>query len=149
MRVTSALLLVIAGCSIEAPSPTAIPTPTPTFRPGLEPPAQTWIGVWARAGTVPPQEMSLEVDGQAWSFFVVTEGDGGGGGVTSFTLSDTSSVRLVAVADCHVFASFEANPGRMYGIRFEEDGSVSVQELDGIEAGPSLGEREGGPTDCD
>ena len=151
MRAMLAFLLVVAGCSTASPSPTAISSPTPTpaptwsFRPGLTPaPAETRFGVYIPPSSIPPQELSLEVDGQAWSIFVVAEG---GHGVTSRVLSETSSVRLVGVADCRVYATFEANPGRAYGIRFEEDGSVSVEEPGGLEDGPSMGERD--PTDCE
>jgi hypothetical protein len=93
---------------------------------------------------VPPQEMSLEVDGHAWAITVV-----GGAGVISPILSETSSVRLVGVGDCRVYAAFDANPGRFYSIRFAHDGSVSIAEVEDMEAGPGLNERDGGPTDCE
>jgi hypothetical protein len=135
MRVAVALLLVIAGCS------TAQPRPTSDAVPGVIPPAQTWIGVLVPESWVPPQEMSLEVDGQAWSITAL-----GGAGVITPTLSDTSSVRLIGVSDCHEYAAFDANPGGAYSIRFADDGSVTVGEQDGALAmGPGLVERPGGP----
>jgi hypothetical protein len=61
------------------------------------------------ADWVPPQEMSLEVDGHAGAITVV-----GGAGVISLILSETTSVRLVGVGDCRVYAAFDANPGGFY-----------------------------------
>ena len=58
-------------------------------------------------------------------------------------------VRLVGVGDCHVYAAFDANPGGFYSIRFADDGSVSIEEVEGMEGGPGLTERDGGPTDCE
>jgi hypothetical protein len=77
--------------------------------------------------------MSLEVGGQAWSITVI-----GGAGVISPILPQTSSVRLVGVGDCHVYAAFDANPGGFYSIRFADDGSVSINEVEFMEAGPGL-----------
>jgi hypothetical protein len=138
MRVATAVLLVIGGCS------TAPPSPTSEAVPGVIPPTRTWIGVHVPADWVPPQEMSLDVDGQAWAITVV-----GGAGVISLILSETSSVRLVGVGDCRVYAAFDANPGGFYSIRFADDGSVSIDEVEDMEAGPGLNERDGGPTDCE
>lgn len=138
MRIAAAVLLLISGCS------TALSSPTSEAVPGVIPPARTWIGVHVPADWVPPQEMSLEVDGQAWSITIV-----GGAGVVSPILPETSSVRLVGVRDCHLYAAFDANPGGFYSIRFADDGSVSVDEIGDMEAGPGLTERDGGPTDCE
>jgi hypothetical protein len=138
MRIATAVLLLLSGCS------TAPPSPISEAVPGVIPPAQTWIGVHVPADWVPPQEMSLEVDGQAWSITVV-----GGAGVISPVLPETSSARLVGVGDCHVYAAFDANPGGFYSIRVADDGSVSIEEVEGMEAGPGLTERDGGPTDCE
>jgi hypothetical protein len=63
-------------------------------------------------------------------------------------LSETSSVRLVGVGDCRVYAAFDANPGGFYSIRFAHFGSVSIDEIEDMEAGPGLNERDGGPTDA-
>jgi hypothetical protein len=138
MRIAPAVLLVVSGCSI------ALPSPTSEAVPGVIPPTRTWIGVHVPADWVPPQEMSLEVDGQAWAITVV-----GGAGVISPILAETSSVRLVGAGDCHVYAAFDANPGGFYSIRFAANGSVSIEEVEDMDAGPGLTERDGGPTDCE
>ena len=70
-------------------------------------------------------------------------------GVVSAGLSEVSPVKLVGVDDCHVFAAFEATPGALYLVRFAGDGSVSIEEVADMEAGPGLVERDGGPTDCE
>lgn len=141
MRAMAALLFSLTGCSIALPTP----TPDPSAMPGIIP-AQTWITVGTPSDGVPPQEMSLELGRQAWSITV-----DGGAGVMAAVLSEVTSVRLVGVRDCHVYAAFEAAPGSNYWIRFGDDGSVSVEDATGQEqpAGPGLNEREGGPTDCE
>ena len=142
MRVVAALLLLLTGCSIALPTP----TPDPNALPGIIP-GQTWITVGTPSDGIPPQEMSLELGGQAWSITV-----DGGGGVIAAELSEVIPVRMLGVRDCHLYAALEAAPGSNYQIRFGDDGSVSVEEL-GPEveqpAGPGLVERVGGPTDCD
>lgn len=139
MRVVAALLLLLTGCSIALPTP----RPDPAAQPGLIP-TRTWVGVHVPADWVAPQEMSLEVGDQAWSITV-----GGGAGVVSPDLAEISSVKLVGVDDCHVFAAFEATPGAFYSIRFADDGSVSIEEVAGMEAGLGLVQRDGGLTDCE
>lgn len=139
MRVVAALLLVLSGCSIAHPTP----SPDPNALPGIMP-AQTWVGVHVPADWVAPQEMSLELGDQAWSITV-----NGGSGVVSRDLSEITSVRLVGVEDCHVYAAFEAAPGALYSIRFEDDGSVSVNNISFMEAGPGLVERADGLTGCE
>jgi len=139
MRALAVLLLVTSGCS------TAVPTLTPeeaALPAGSH--AQTWIGVHVPADWVPPQEMSLEIGDQAWSITV-----DGGAGVVSLDLSEISSVKLVGVDDCHVYAAFEAAPGGFHSIRFADDGSVSIGEPAFMEAGPGLVERDGSLTGCD
>jgi hypothetical protein len=134
-----AIVFLLAGCSIAL----ATPPPDPAAQPGLIP-TRTWVGLHVPADWVPPQEMSLEVGDQAWSITV-----DGGAGVVSPVLSEISSVKLVGVDDCHVFTAFEATPGAFYSIRFADDGSVSIEEVADMEAGPGLVERDGGLTDCE
>ena len=128
MRALAPLLLLLTGCSIALPTP----TPDPAAQPGVIP-TRTWVGVHVPADWVAPPEMSLEVGGQAWSITA-----DGGAGVVSPDLSEIRSVRLVGVDDCHVFAAFEATPGAFYAIRFADDGSVSIEEVAVMEAGPGL-----------
>lgn len=139
MRVVTSLLFLLTGCSIALPTP----TPDPAAQPGLIP-TRTWVGVHIPADWVAPQDMSLEVGDHAWSITV-----DGGAGVVSTDLSEISSVMLVGIDDCHVFAAFEATPGALYSIRFAADGSVSIEEVADMEAGPGLVERDGGLTDCE
>ena len=130
MRVVGALVLLLTGCSIALPTP----RPDPAAQPGPIP-TRTWVGVHVPAGWVAPQEMSLEVGDQAWSITV-----DGGAGVVSPDLSEI---------DCQILAAFEATPGAFYSIRFADDGSVSVEEVADMDAGPGLVERDGGLTDCE
>jgi hypothetical protein len=103
---------------------------------------QTWIGV---RGPTLPQELSLEIGDQAWS---VTPLDGSG--VVAADLSGATRVRLVGVSDCHVYASFDAEPGSRYAIRFSpSDPEVVVEQVEMLEMGPGLVERSDGVTDCD
>ena len=138
MRAVVVLLLALGGCSLL---PT--PSPDPDARPGVVP-GQTWVAVHTPADWVAPQELSLEVGSQAWSITV-----DGGPGVVAYDLSEDTPVRLVGVDDCHAYAAFQAAPGGFYSIRFADDGSVSVNEIEMMEMGPGLAERDGGPTGCD
>lgn len=138
MRAVVVLLLALAGCSLL---PT--PSPDPDARPSIVP-GQTWVAVHTPADWVAPQEMSLEVGNQAWSITV-----DGGPGVMVHDLSEVALVRLVGVEDCHAYAAFQAAPGSFYSIRFADDGSVSVEEVEMMETGPGLTKRDGGSTDCD
>lgn len=126
------MLLALGGCASLAP---------PEQEPAA--PRQTWVAVHAPADWVAPQEMSLEVGDEAWSITV-----DGGPGVVAYDLPAVTIVRLIGVDDCHVYAAFDAAPGGFYSIRFADDGSVSVDEVEVMETGPGLIERDGGPTGC-
>lgn len=132
------LFLAVGGCSLLPAS-----RPDPAAHPGVVP-AQTWVAVHTPADGVAPQEMSLEVGEHAWSITV-----DGGPGVVADDLPEVTLVRLVGMEDCHVYAAFDAAPGGLYSIRFADDGSVSVDEVEVMEAGPGLNERDAGPADCD
>jgi hypothetical protein len=86
---------------------------------------------------VPPQELSLEVGEEAAPIETT-----GNYGVTSPMLSEITRVRLFGVEDCHLYAAFDAAPGGAYLIRFAEDASTSIEQYDGLEDGPSLGDRD-------
>jgi hypothetical protein len=133
VRAAIAMLIALGGCaSLASPEPD----------PGA--PRQTWVAVHTPADWVAPQEMSLEVGAQAWSITVE-----GGPGVVATDLSAVAAVRLIGVDDCHVYAAFDGAPGGLYAIRFADDGSVSIDQVEAVETGPGLIERDGGPTDCD
>lgn len=91
----------------------------------------------------PPDRMSLEVAGTAWSIT-----PDGGGGVVTESLTSAAEVRLVGLEDCRLYARFHATPGSAHIIRFAPDGSVLVQDNTGgiLESGPGLVERA--PSGC-
>jgi hypothetical protein len=111
--------------------------------PSPEPAAQTWIAVYGPIDWSPPDRMSLEVAGTAWSLT-----PDGGGGVVTESLTSPAEVRLVGLDDCRLYARFDATPGSAHIIRFAPDGSVQVQDNTGgiMELGPGLVERA--PSDC-
>lgn len=117
--------------------------------PGCSAPTPTWVHVRGPGISrwTPPQEMSLEIGDSAWS--ITPEG---GLGVAATELSSPARVRLVGVADCHVYVEFDAVPGSRYVIQlgsFEAPDAVTVQEVEAIEAAPGLVEHTGGANDCD
>jgi hypothetical protein len=103
---------------------------------------QTWVAVH---GLAPVQETSLEIGDSAFSIT-----PGGGLGVAAAELSSPARVRLVGVADCRVYAEFEAEPGHRYVIRLGPgELEATTEEVEAIELGPGLIERTDGPTDCE
>jgi hypothetical protein len=139
-------ILAGAACGSES-SPAAegplrsasaeVSSPTVQAIPGVTPPAQVWIAVFPPSSDwLIPQAMSLEVGNEAWHV-----GPPENGGVISPILGDFTPVTLFGTDDCHVYASFVAAPGGFYFIRFAEDASTSVEQVDGLDAGPGLGER--------
>jgi hypothetical protein len=103
----------------------------------------TWLAVRGPVDWIPPEPMSLEIDGSAWS--ITPEG---GGGVVTPEVTTSAEVRLLAVEGCHLYASFEVAPGSAHVISFAADGSVAVVDVAGQarEMGPGLVERP--PTGC-
>src|SRR5918999_3719137 len=147
MRIASAaLLLFLGGCasvppvaSETAPAVSSPALPSPTYWvPDVNPPAEAHFAVYPPYdGWVPPQELSLEVGEEAAPIETT-----GNYGVTSPMLSEITRVRLFGVEDCHLYAAFDAAPGGAYLIRFAEDASTSIEQYDGLEDGPSLGDRD-------
>lgn len=72
---------------------------------------------------VPPEELSLEIDGMAWRLTRES-----GGGVITPSLTDVVEVRLRGVPSCHRYATFEAGPGTAHVIAFKPDESVTVSD---------------------
>ena len=85
------LAVALAACASPPPE-----TPRPSL--GL-----TWIAVLGPMDWMPPQEMSLEMDGRAWSITPP-----GGGGVVTPDLTAPARVRLVTVIDCRVYSNARA-----------------------------------------
>jgi hypothetical protein len=110
---------------------------------GRMPPAQTWIGISGPPDWTPPEELRLEVAGEAWGLRVQD-----GGGVVTPELQATAFVRLIGVESCETYAGFEAEPGSAHAIRFADDGSAEVIDVTGqpTEMGPGL--TESPPTRC-
>jgi hypothetical protein len=105
---------------------------------------QTWVGIQGPRGCVPPEEMSLEIDGSTWSL----NADACDRVVTLQT-GQAVQVNLWGVSTCRFYTSFEAPPGSLHLIVFLDDGSIRIDDEtgQGIEMGPSLGERA--PTGCE
>ena len=112
MRKVTALLVLgamLAGCEgfyLATPSP------------------QTWIGISGPGRCQPPEEMSLEIDGSAWSL----DPDACDGVVTVNT-SQSVHVTLWGVVTCRSYTSFEALPGSIHRIVFLDDGSIRVDDI--------------------
>lgn len=120
--ILAALLVVVASCAIRGPIHVAVTGP------------RDWV---------PPEEIRLEIGGQAWA---ITSEDGGG--VVSIDSRDRVRVRLVGVPSCRRYAFFEADPGSASVVRFAADGSFMIEDWTGqpMDSGPLLTEAE--PSGC-
>ena len=52
----------------------------------------------------------------------------------SFPARDPVKIRLVGRNSCYVYAEFVANPGSSWAVRMREDGTITAEEVDGLEA---------------
>jgi len=131
MRKITALLVL--GAVLAACQGFYLATPIP----------QTWIGILGPLGWTPPEELSLELGGSAWSITAESPH-----GVVTVFPGRPVEVTLWGALTCRRYALFEAPAGSLYRIVFLEDGSIRIDDLHGqaIEMGPSLPERA--PTGC-
>lgn len=90
----------------------------------------------------PPERIVLEVGDQAW----VLAPDLGGGTVL-VSGSTALRVRVLWADDCRAIASFSAEAGARYIVRFSVDNEVTVEQVESVEMGPGLGEPTTSPCD--
>lgn len=128
-----ACVAMLAACS-SPPSGSPASSASPTLPTPSETLEQVVVAVTGTAPE-PPEPLLLHIDDQAWH---------GYGGVVGVETRDPVTVRLVGQESCREYASFSADPGTNWVVRFTADESAAVEDWTGrgMDAGPALGERE-------